>query len=74
MDSSYGQERIGSRERVWQCLFTQQHRMVGPLAGIAQRFAEGKQTVDDDAVAIRARLMKHGAPGAKTENEWLQRF
>ena len=55
-------------------LVTQQYRMVGQLAGIAQRFAEGKQTVDDDAVAIRARLMKHGAPGAKTEDEWLQRF
>jgi hypothetical protein len=54
-------------------IVTQQYRMAEPLAGIAQRFAEGKQTVDD-AVAIRARLMKRGTAGAKTDDEWMQRF
>jgi hypothetical protein len=54
-------------------IVTQQYRMAEPLAGIAQRFADGKQTVDD-AVAIRARLMKRGAAGAKTDDEWMQRF
>jgi hypothetical protein len=53
---------------------TQQYRMGEPLAGIAQRFADGKQTVDD-AMAVRARLMKRGSGGgAKTEDEWLQKL
>jgi hypothetical protein len=54
-------------------IVTQQYRMAEPLAGIAQRFADGMQTVDD-AVAIRARLMKRGAAGAKTEDEWMQQL
>lgn len=53
-------------------LVTQQYRMVEPLCGIAQRFANGQQTVED-ALLIRSRLARRGMNG-KTEGDWLLQF